>query len=213
MKNENAASFLNSTIAKNPVLILFLGACPAMEQTANVVSALGIGLAALAVMLLSNIVISLVRGLICEKARIPVCVLVVTFFVSAVQMLMNAYLPEVYPMLGVYAAVLAVNLLVVYEAENSASRGLGASIASALLNGICFTAVLFVMAAVREILGSGSFAGKEIEFFQTYNIPVLAQAPGGFIVFALMLAPLNKLSCAKQAGSAACAAAGCESEN
>lgn len=208
MSNKNT-SILSDSIVKNPVLILFLGACPALAQTAHVVSALGIGLAALAVMLFSNIMLSLLKKAIPQCVRVAACVIVVAFFVSAAQMLMNAYLPEVYQMMGVYLAVLAVNLLVLHEAECSAKeRSLATSVGSALVNGLGFTAALLVMAVVREVLGCGSLAGNAVPFFADYNVPLLADAPGGFIVFAILLALLSKAGKKAVSGSAASAAAG-----
>ena len=150
--NENKKCPLAfSAIAKNPVLVLFLGACPAMAQTGSVISALGMGVAVLLVMLLSAMLISALRRLIPERAKLPAYVLIVAGFVSIVQLLMNAFLPSVYQMLGVYLAVVAVDLAVFANGEASASRGFGASVLDSLLTGLGFTLALFCMAAVREL--------------------------------------------------------------
>ena len=132
-------------------------------------------------------------------------------FVSIVQLLMNAFLPSVYQMLGVYLAVVAVDLAVFANGEASASRGFGASVLDSLLTGLGFTLALFCMAAVREIFGNGSFAGLAIPFLESHNIPLLLKAPGGFLVFAILLAVIQALrrdDCGCEAGGLACAAAG-----
>ena len=209
---KNSAS-LRGTIAENPVLVLFLGLSTALGATDRVLPALAIGAAVLVVMLLSNVALCLLRRAVPDAARIPVCLIVTAFFASVAQLLMNAFLPEIYSMLGVYLAATAVNLAVVHEAELSASgRAPGASLASALRCGLAFIAALFCMAAVREIFGYGSFAGSALPFFGSYNVPILAQAPGGLLVFGLLLAAVAKIFPAQRAlpRSAACEAAGLE---
>ena len=169
------------------------------------------GVAVLLVMLLSAMLISALRRLIPERAKLPAYVLIVAGFVSIVQLLMNAFLPSVYQMLGVYLAVVAVDLAVFANGEASASRGFGASVLDSLLTGLGFTLALFCMAAVREIFGSGSFAGLAIPFLESHNVPLLLKAPGGFLVFAILLAVIQALrrdDCGCEAGGLACAAAG-----
>lgn len=199
---------------ENPTLILFLGASPAVAMTAGVTAALGIGAATLIVMLLSNALLCALRRAIPARARIPATLIVVAFLVSAVQMTMNALLPTVYQALGVYLAATAANLLVFHDAEQSVNgRGFGASMRSALAGGLIFAALLFCLAAVREILGSGAFAGIAVPFFKTYNIPLLAQAPGGLLAFGVLAAILQKFcprACGLTGSGAAFAAAGTE---
>ena len=197
MKND-----VRAAIAENPVLVLFLGSCPAMAASTSVISALGMGAAVLVVMLLSNMLIYALRNAIPKSARLSANILIITAVVSAVQMLMNALLPNVYQMLGVYLAVVAVDLMVYGSAEDAVERSFGKSIVNSLLTGLGFAAAMFVMAAVREILGSGSFAGHGIAFFKTYN-------HGGFVVFAILLAAIQALGGGKTSGKGtACAAAG-----
>lgn len=204
MKND-----VRAAIAENPVLVLFLGACPVMAASTSVISALGMGAAVLVVMLLSNMLIYALRNAIPKSARLSANILIITAVVSAVQMLMNALLPNVYQMLGVYLAVVAVDLMVYGSAEDAVERSFGKSIVNSLLTGLGFAAAMFVMAAVREILGSGSFAGHGIAFFKTYNIPALLQPHGGFVVFAILLAAIQALGGGKTSGKGtACAAAG-----
>ena len=197
----------------DPVLALALGACPAMALTANVLSAVGIGLAALAVMVLSNLVIGALRGVIGNGFLAKL--VVICFFATAAAMVMNAYAYSVYQLMGMYASVLAVNLMVFHSAEKAGKDGLGAGLVDAVVTGLVFTLVIVCVAAVREVLGSASIAGHTIEFMKNYTVPLLAQAPGGFIVFAIALAVVNGCRGGKKtacAGGVACAAVGAEKE-
>lgn len=207
---KNSPKLLEA-IGANPVLVLFLGACPALALTADVRSALAIGLAVLAVMLLSSLVIGALRKLIPQSARLAAGVLVTAAFASAADMLMNAYLPGTYKMMSLYLAVVAVDLLAFGSAENAAKTGLGKGLANALLTGIYFTVVVLVVAAVRELFGAGSFAGNEIAFLKDHAVPLLSQASGGFMILAFAAAVVNKLCrgcCLCQGKGIAFAAAG-----
>lgn len=207
---KNSPKLLEA-IGANPVLVLFLGACPALALTADVRSALAIGLAVLAVMLLSSLVMGALSKLIPQSARLAAGVLVTAAFASAADMLMNAYLPGTYKMMSLYLAVVAVDLLAFGAGENAVKAGLGKGLANALLTGICFTVVVLVVAAVRELFGAGSFAGNEIAFLKDHAVPLLSQASGGFMILAFAAAVVNKLCrgcCLCQGKGIAFAAAG-----
>ena len=210
MNETKKSPKLLEAIGANPVLVLLLGACPAMALTTDVRAALAIGLAALVVMVLSSVVIAALARLIPQGARLAACVLVTTAFVSAVEMLMNAYLPSVYSMMGIYLAVCAVNLLVFGAAENAAEAGFGKALVNALITGLVFTAVILVVAAIRELFGYGSFAGNEIAFLKAHAVVTLTQPTGGFMIFAFVAAVVNKLfpGCCCAARGTAFAAAG-----
>ena len=210
MNETKKSPKLLEAIGANPVLVLLLGACPAMALTTDVRAALAIGLAALVVMVLSSVVIAALARLIPQGARLAACVLVTTAFVSAVEMLMNAYLPSVYSMMGIYLAVCAVNLLVFGAAENAAEAGFGKARVNALVTGLVFTAVILVVAAIRELFGYGSFAGNEIAFLKVHAVVTLTQPTGGFMIFAFVAAVVNKLfpGCCCAARGTAFAAAG-----
>ena len=190
-------------IAENPLLILFLGACTAMGATTTLLGAVAMGVAALIVMVLSALVITALKKAIPQCARIPAVVIIVTGFVSIVQMLMNAFLPEVYQMLGIYLAVAAVDLLIFGTADESC-------VVRAVKNGLRFLVILVIMGLVREVLGSGSVAGFDIPFLADYTIPVMTKAPGGFVVYSILAAVISKLhkNPKVEGNSAACAAAG-----
>ena len=190
-------------IAENPLLILFLGACTAMGATTTLLGAVAMGVAALVVMVLSALVITALKKVIPECARIPAVVIIVTGVVSIVQMLMNAFLPEIYQMLGIYVAVTAVDLLIFGSADESC-------VVRAVKNGLRFLVILVIMGLVREVLGSGSVAGFDIAFLADYTIPVMTKAPGGFVVYSILAAVISKLhkNPKLEGNSAACAAAG-----
>ena len=199
---------VKKAITKNPLMVLFLGACPAMAATATVMGGFGMGLAVLAVMVLSNLVLSLLKKVMPAQAMIPVCVIVSAGFVSAAQMLMNAFMPEVYEMIGLYVAVVAVNLVVFSEAEAAADSSVGTAVLQAVITGLSFTAIL-VMGAIRELLGSASIAGKEVAFLANYRIPLLATAPGGYLVASIVAALLSKVN-APCCGSEGCDCVTCK---
>ena len=182
-------------VAGNALLILLLGACPAMGATTTVLGAAGIGIAVLAVMLLSCILLTALKKAIPECARVPAAVLVIAGFASLVQMVMNAFLPEMYQLMGVYAAVVAVDLLVFGVVEEN-----NASVAAAIKTGLRFVVIVLIMGVIREVLGSASIAGVELAFLANYKIPLLTKAPGGFIVLAIVAGVVSKLhpNCEKE---------------
>lgn len=200
---------VKKAIAKNPLMVLFLGACPAMAATATLMGGFGMGMAVLAVMILSNVVLALLKKVMPAQAMIPVCVIVSAGFVSAAQMLMNAFMPEVYEMIGLYVAVVAVNLVVFSEAEAAADSSVGTAVLQAVITGLSFTAILLVMGAIRELLGSASIAGKEVAFLADYRIPLLATAPGGYLVASIVAALLSKVN-APCCGSEGCDCVTCK---
>ncbi len=193
--NKKLMILLRGIIMENPVLILILGTCPTLATSTSVISALSMGLAATAVLIGSNVVISALRKIIPEVVRIPCYIVVIATFVTLVQMLLQAFLPSIYDMLGVYLALIVVNCIILGRAEmfarkntviDSAIDGIGM--------GIGFLVALLLIAIIREVLGNGSFAGYEIAFMQTIKIPVLTQAPGGFLVYGIVIAVMNKLT-------------------
>ena len=223
MKNK-ASILLNGIIKENPVLVLLLGTCPTLATTGSVVSAFAMGIAATAVLFCSNIVISALRKAILDKVRIPCYIVVIAGFVTVVQMLMEAYLPDLYNMLGIYLALIVVNCIILGRAEMFARKNnVFDSALDGLGMGLGFTLALLLMATFREVLGNGSWAGNEIAFLKDYTIPVLTQSPGGFFTFGIMIALMNKLtkgkapvrksfSCEGCPNAAACRKVSCEAE-
>jgi electron transport complex protein RnfE len=205
-------------LRENPVLRLVLGTCPVLAISTSVTAALGMSVAATAVLLGSNVVISALRKVIPDKVRIPAYITVIAGLVTVVQMLVKAFAPAVDEALGIYLPLITVNCIILGRAEGYAgSHGVLACAFDAIGMGAGFTAVLTLMAAVRELLGAGAFAGIHL-----LDIPaaILILPPGGFFVYGLMIALANKLqgggrksglSKKQQAGCGACPAAGaCE---
>ena len=200
MKNGKLAILLKGIIQENPVLILVLGTCPTLATTGNVISALSMGLAATFVLVCSNAVISALRKVIPDTVRIPCYIVIIAGFVTALQMSMQAFLPSIYDMLGVYLALIVVNCIILGRAEMFARKNpVLDSVFDGLGMGIGFLLALLLMATVREVLGAGSFAGFEIPYMEHFEIPILTQAPGGYLVFGILIAVMNKLT-AKRGG-------------
>ena len=199
---------------QNPVTLMFLGLAPALGASADVRAALGMSLAVMALLLSSALVLGLLRRLIPAEAVLPAVVLVVAGFASMVQLLLQALLPGVFSMLGVYCAILAVDLMLFGAAEDAADFGLGKGLLSAMENGFCFAVFALLLAAVRELLGAASFAGTPVDFLKPYQNPLLTQASGGLIVFSILLAVFNKLFPAREeAGKNTAAAVGFRNED
>lgn len=191
---SNMRHLVNGFVKENPVFVLLLGTCPTLATTTGVISALAMGLAAAAVLICSNAVISLLRKVIPDKVRIPAYIVIIAGFVTVVQMLMEAYLPSLYDMLGVYLALIVVNCIVLGRAEMFASRnGVIASMLDGAGMGLGFTLALLLMATVREVIGAGSFAGLQIPVISDYTVPILVSPPGGFFVFGVLIALVSKI--------------------
>ncbi len=190
MKEKSSLSvLLNGIIKENPVLVLILGTCPTLATTTTVVGAFGMGIAALVVLLCSNIFISLLRKIIPDSMRIPCYIVIIAGFVTIVKMFVQAYLPSLYETLGVYLDLITVNCIILGRAEMFANKN---TVVSSALDGIGmgigFTLALTVMSTIREVFGSASFAGISIPFLENYKIEFLTKAPGGLLVYGLLIA-------------------------
>jgi len=214
MKNENtsASILLKGLIFENPVFILILGTCPTLATTTSLISALAMGLAATAVLICSNTVISLLRKVIPDTVRIPCYIVIIAGFVTVVQMVMHAFMPALYEMLGVYLALITVNCIILGRAEMFAGKNsVGRSALDGVGMGLGFTLALLAMALVRETLGAGSFAGIEIPFLAEHKIDMLVKAPGGMLVYGLLIALVCKLTGGKGPKKKSFSCAGCPS--
>lgn len=215
MKTESSMSILlKGLLRENPVFVLILGTCPTLATTTTVDGAFGMGLATMAVLICSNIVISLLRKFIPDTVRIPCYIVVIAGFVTIVQMLIHAFIPDLYETLGVYLALITVNCIILGRAEMFASKNsVGKSALDGIGMGIGFTIALLAMAIVREVIGAGSFAGNEIPFLveNGLTISVLAKAPGGLMVYGLLIAVVNKITKGKLIKKKEFSCAGCPS--
>ena len=207
MKNNKLAIFLRGIIAENPVLILVLGTCPALATSTSMFQAISMGLAATAVLVCSNIAISLLRKIIPDTVRIPCYIVVIASFVTAVQMLLQAYLLPVYEILGAWLSLIVVNCIVLGRAEMFARKnGPLDSALDGLGMGIGFLVALLAMATIREVLGDGTILSGLTDFgiepikipvIYDFKIPILTDAPGGFLVYGILIAVMNKITAKK----------------
>ena len=187
--------FYKGIIKENPVLILLLGLCPALAVSTQAENAIGMGLATTFVLLGANIVISILRKVIPGKVRIPCFIVIIAGFTVLAQMAIEAYAYSIYLALGIFLPLIATNCIIFARAELFASRNnVFHSIMDALATGAGFTLALLVIASVREIFGNGSWFGIALPWLSENNTLIFTLAPGGFIVFAFLLALINKIS-------------------
>lgn len=203
--------FTSGIIRENPTLRLVLGTCPTLAVTTMAENGLWMGMAATFVLLGSNVVISLTRKIIPDKVRIPAFITIIAGFVTLIQMLVRAYLPEVNDKLGIFLPLIVVNCLILARAEMFASKNrVLPSVLDALGMGIGFTASLVLMGAIRELLGNGTLFGMAIT--QSFIDPMIVMIlpAGGFFVFAVLIVLANKL--AGEGKEARLGCAGCPNE-
>ncbi len=178
-----------------PSILLVLGAGFVMASSADIRAALGMGVAVLVSMLLSSIVISALHKIIPAYAKLPAYLLIITGFVSIIGMLMEAWFPDVVEMLGVHLATLAVSAVIYRDAEEVADHnGEATSIKTALVTGLFFTVVMIICALIREVIGNATFWGQPIEFLKDYKMATIAGAFGGYLVLAIVMAVINKIT-------------------
>lgn len=187
-------NLLKGIIWENPVLVLVLGTCPTLAVTTSVSNALGMGVAATAVLICSNMAISALRKVIPDQVRIPCYIVLIAGFVTMVEMLMHAFAPGLYNSLGIFLSLIVVNCIILGRAEMYASKhNVLDSAIDAVGMGLGFTLALFVMSSIREILGNGSWMGMSIPFLSDHKIAILTSAPGGFFVFGCLIALVSVL--------------------
>ncbi len=184
---------LSGILKNNPTFVLVLGMCPTLGTTTSAINGMGMGVATMAVLIMSNLVISLIKNFIPDKVRIPAFIVVIASFVTIIQMLMQAYVPSLYASLGVFIPLIVVNCVILGRAEAFASKnGALDSILDGVGIGVGFTLSLTIIGAVRELLGSGAIFGYS--FGITDYMPlVFVLAPGAFLVLGYLMAVFNKL--------------------
>ncbi len=182
-------------IKENPVLVLLLGTCPTLAVTTSAINGMGMGVASLAVLVCANMAISLLKNIIPDKVRIPCYIVVIAGFVTVVQMLLKAYLPDLDASLGLFIPLIVVNCIILGRAEMFANKN---SIIDSALDGLGmglgFTLTLTVMGLIREFFGSGTLFDKAIYGASISPMTIFMLAPGGFFVFAILVASVNKAS-------------------
>jgi electron transport complex protein RnfE len=182
-------------LSENPVLVSLLGICPLLAVSMEVSSAIGMGIATTFVLLGANVSISLLRKIIPDKVRIPCFIVFIAGFVTITAMVVEAYVPALYKALGIFLPLITVNCIIFARAEIFARKNtVFNSVLDAIGMGAGFTVAIFVMASIREIFGDGKWMGYSLPVLTDYNVPMFTMAPGGFIVFGLMIAVVNKVS-------------------
>lgn len=193
MKNKALSTVLNGILRENPVFALVLGMCPTLATTTSAINGMSMGLATTFVLICSNVVISLLKNLIPDKVRIPAFIVVIATFVTMVQLLMQAYLPAIYEVLGLFIPLIVVNCIVLGRAEAFAAKNtVGLSALDGLGMGLGFTLALTLIGAVRELLGTGCVFGLNL-YSETYGMLIFVLAPGAFIVLGYLMALVQKL--------------------
>ena len=186
-------TFLNGIIKENPTFGLVLGMCPTLATTTSAINGMSMGLATMFVLVCSNVVISLLKNLIPDKVRIPAFIVVIATFVTLVQLLMQAYVPAIYDVLGLFIPLIVVNCIVLGRAEAFAAKNtVGLSALDGLGMGLGFTLSLTVLGIIREFLGAGTVFGFQL-YSSQFAALIFVLAPGAFICLAYLMAAVNKL--------------------
>ena len=191
-KASKLAILTKGIIKENPNLVLLLGTCPTLATTSSALNGAGMGVSAMAVLICSNIVISLLAKIIPDKVRIPCYIVVIAGFVTVVQFVLQAFVPTLYDSLGLFIPLIVVNCIILGRAEMFASKnGVVDSALDGIGMGIGFTLSLTVMGAVRELIGSGTIFGFALPWMSEHPMMIIALAPGGFFIYACAIAAIN----------------------
>lgn len=192
MSNNKLSLILKGIIKENPTFVLVLGMCPTLGTTTSAINGLGMGVATMAVLILSNMFIAMIKNLIPDKVRIPAFIVIIASFVTVVDMLMQAFVPSLYSALGVFIPLIVVNCIILGRAEAFASKnGVIDSALDGVGIGLGFTLSLTTIGCVREILGSGSVFGLSLGIAD-YMPLVFVLAPGAFLVLGFLMVLFNK---------------------
>jgi len=194
-KTTLTAEFTKGLLKENPVLVMLLGMCPTLAVTTMASNAIGMGLATTFVLVCSNLVISLLKGVIPKAVRLPCFIVIIAGFVTLISFVMQKYLPLLYRSLGVFLTLITVNCIILGRAEAFASKNKPlASVLDGLGMGLGFTLALFAMGSVREILGSGSWFGIKLPYLKNDPMLIFIMPAGGFFVLGCIIALVGKLS-------------------
>ena len=194
MSNKYTKTLLNGIITENPTLVQLIGMCPTLAVTTTLQNGVTMGIAATLVLIASNVVISLLRKFIPDKIRIAAYVVIIASFVSVIEMLLKAYLPDLSASLGIFIPLIVVNCIILARAEAFASKNsVGLSALDGLGMGMGFTVALMVISTIREVLGSGTIWGVNVLGSMT-PMTMFILPPGGFIVLGIVIAMVQLIS-------------------
>ena len=195
---NNLKVLMNGIVKENPTFVLLLGMCPTLGTTSSAINGMGMGLATMFVLICSNVVISAIKNLIPDMVRIPSFIVVIASFVTLLQMIMQAYVPDLYATLGLFIPLIVVNCIVLGRAEAFAAKhGPIPSLFDGLGMGLGFTLGLTLLGAMREFLGIGKVFGMTI-FSEDYGMLLFVLAPGAFIALGYLIALVNSLKSSKE---------------
>ena len=190
--SNNLKTFTKGLVKENPILVLLLGCCPTLATTTSAINGMSMGLATTFVLIMSNLVISLLKNFIPDKVRIPCFIVVIASFVTIVQLVMQAYVPDIYETLGLFIPLIVVNCIVLGRAEAFASKNpVWPSILDGAGMGLGFTLALTILGCIRELLGSGCIFGLRL-LPEAANILVFILPPGAFICLGFVIAIVNQ---------------------
>lgn len=191
-KGSTGKVFLNGLIFENPTFIQLLGMCPTLAVTTSVKNGLGMGLSAAAVLVCSNVIISLLRKIIPDKVRIAAYIVIIAAFVTIIQMCLGAFLPDLSDSLGIFIPLIVVNCIILARAEAFASKNsVLRSAVDGIGMGLGFTGALCIISAVREFLGAGTIFDIPIYGNVIKPASIIIMAPGGFIVLGILVAAVQ----------------------
>lgn len=191
-KKTASSVFMNGLLAENPTFIQLLGMCPTLAVTTSLQNGLGMGLSATAVLICSNLLISLLRKIIPDKVRIAAYIVIIAAFVTLIQMCLNAFLPDLASSLGLFIPLIVVNCIILARAESFASKNNPfLSAVDGLGMGLGFTGALCIISAIREFLGAGTLWSITIYGTHIQPAAIMIMAPGGFIVLGLLVGMIN----------------------
>ena len=187
----------NGLVTENPTFTLMLGMCPTLAITTAGMNGVGMGLATTVVLVCSNLFISLLRNVIPEKVRIPSFIVVIASFVTIVEMLMKAYLPDLYSALGMYISLIVVNCIIFARAEAFAFKNPPMlALADGVGMGLGFTVAITILSCIRELFGSGTIFGAQVMPASFQPMGIMLNVPGGFVTLGLLLALVNGIKVA-----------------
>lgn len=193
--NPYKERILNGIIKENPTFILVLGMCPTLAVTTSAINGIGMGLSTMAVLILSNMIISLLRNVIPDQVRIPGYIVVIASLVTVVELVLKAYIPSLYSALGLYIPLIVVNCIILGRAEAYASKSTPLLAAcDGLGMGLGFTIALTLIGIFRELIGAGTFFGMHVMPAAYQPVAIFVSAPGAFIVLGALIAVLNGLN-------------------
>ena len=193
MKNKYFERIYNGVIKENPTMVLMLGMCPTLAVSTRAFNGIGMGLSTLAVLVLSNLIISYLRKVIPDQVRLPAYIVIVASLVTVTEMLIKAYLPSLYEALGIYIPLIVVNCIILGRAEAYANKHTPMlSVMDGIGMGLGFTVALTLAGAIRELLGAGTVFGLRL-LPESFSMTIFIQPPGAFLVFALIIAVMNAI--------------------